>query len=177
MALLRPLLNLFSSVRLGITLMVLIFLYSAVGSAGLPVHWNVLRPDAWLPLEAFDLSEFRWFNWWPFALLMGLFCSNLSVTTIRRIPFNRINLGVWMIHSGLIILSVGSVWYFGVKVEGDTLVHRRALSVSWAGEQGHRRGAREANQFCGVLTAAGQMFEWRRLIPKPPWKMGRGRSN
>ena len=39
-----------------------------------------------------------------------------------------------MIHSGLIILSVGSVWYFGVKVEGDTLVHRRALSVSWAGE-------------------------------------------
>jgi hypothetical protein len=135
MALLRPLLNLFSSVRLGITLMVLIFLYSAVGSAGLPVHWNVLRPDAWLPLrEAFDLSEFRWFNWWPFALLMGLFCVNLSVTTIRRIPFNRINLGVWMIHSGLIILSVGSVWYFGVKVEGDTLVHRRALSVSWAGE-------------------------------------------
>ncbi|MEC8771023.1 MAG: hypothetical protein VXX19_09275, partial [Planctomycetota bacterium] len=132
---LRPLLNLLSSVRLGITLMVLIFLYSAVGSAGLPVHWNVLRPDAWLPLrEAFDLSEFRWFNWWPFALLMGLFCVNLSVTTIRRIPFNRINFGVWMIHSGLITLSVGSVWYFGVKVEGDTLVHRRALSVSWAGE-------------------------------------------
>ncbi len=135
MALLRSLLNLFSSVRLGITLMVLIFLYSAVGSAGLPVHWNVLRPDAWLPLrEAFDLSEFRWFNWWPFAVLIGLFCVNLSVTTIRRIPFNRINLGVWMIHSGLITLSVGSVWYFGVKVEGDTLVHRRALSVSWGGE-------------------------------------------
>ena len=135
MPLLRALLNLFSSVRLGITLMVLIFLYSAVGSAGLPVHWNVLRPDAWLPLrEAFDLSEFRWFNWWPFAVLMGLFCLNLSVTTIRRIPFNRINLGVWMIHSGLIILSVGSVWYFGIKVEGDTLVHRRALSVTWAGE-------------------------------------------
>ena len=57
MALLRSLLNLFSAVRLGITRMGLIFLYSAVGSAGLPVHWNLLRPDAWLPLrEAFDLS-------------------------------------------------------------------------------------------------------------------------
>ena len=99
MALLRSLLDLFSSVRLGITLMVLIFLYSAVGSAGLPVHWNVLRPDAWLPLrEAFDLSEFRWFNWWPFALLIALFCVNLSVTTIRRIPFNRVNLGVWITY-------------------------------------------------------------------------------
>ena len=44
MALLRPLLNLFSSVRLGITLMVLIFLYSRCRFGGLPVHWNVLRP-------------------------------------------------------------------------------------------------------------------------------------
>lgn len=135
MTLIRPLINLFSSVRLGISLMVLIFLYSAVGSAGLPVHWNLLRPDAWMPLrEAFDLSEFRWFNWWPFGLLIGLFCLNLSVTTIRKIPLNRINLGVWMIHSGLITLSLGSVWYFGVKVEGDTLVHRRSLEVSWAGD-------------------------------------------
>ena len=55
------------------------------------------------------------------------------MTTIRRIPFNALKLGVWMIHSGMIILAVGSVIYFGTKVEGDTPVFRRAVVITGPG--------------------------------------------
>jgi hypothetical protein len=75
----------------------------------------------------FELSEFQWFHWWPFDLLIALICINVTVATIRRIPFNVVNLGVWMIHSGIIILALGSVWYFGTKLEGDTPVPRRQI--------------------------------------------------
>ena len=38
-----------------------------------------------------------------------------------------INYGVWMIHAGIIMLALGSVYYFGTKKEGDTPVVRRTL--------------------------------------------------
>ena len=68
----EPLLELFSSVRFGIVLLVLLFIYMAIGSAGLvyPVSVNIFSADAWVhrqirqhrPLE---MTEFEWFHWWP----------------------------------------------------------------------------------------------------------------
>lgn len=127
---LRLFLDLFSSVRLGIVLLFLLFVYASIGSAGLPVKLNILRPDAWMNVrEIVEMSEFRWFHWWPFDLIIALICLNLVVTTLRRIPLNVVNLGVWMIHSGIIVLAIGSVWYFGTKVEGDAPVVRRAITA------------------------------------------------
>jgi len=133
---LTRLLDLFSSIRLGVVLMVLIFVYSSIGSAGVPTSIHLMAPSTWHSVrEIFDISEFDWFHWWPFDLMIALFCLNLTVATIRRIPFNVVNLGVWMIHAGLIILALGSVYYFSTKREGDTPVPRRDVVVRLAGQE------------------------------------------
>ncbi|OUX03336.1 MAG: hypothetical protein CBD91_00265, partial [Phycisphaeraceae bacterium TMED231] len=124
--------DLFSNVKFGILLLVLLFVYMSVGSAGVvyPVHPNLLHPDAWTHAQLrqwrnLEMTEFEWFHWWPFNLLMILLCVNMTVTTLRRIPLNTINLGVWMIHTGIITLSLASVYYFATKIEGDAPVARR----------------------------------------------------
>lgn len=129
--------DLFSSVKFGIWILVILFIYMSVGSAGIvyPTHPNLLHPDAWTYAQLrqwrpFEMTEFEWFHWWPFDVLIVLLCLNMTTTTLRRIPFSTINLGVWMIHTGIIMLALGSVYYFATKIEGDAPVARRALSVS-----------------------------------------------
>lgn len=124
------LLDLFSSVWLGVILLALLFVYASIGSAGAPVHPNILDPAHWVAirqLRPFEMTEFEWFHWWPFDLLIGLICLNIVVTTLRRIRLNALTAGVWMIHGGIIILAIGSVWYFSTKVEGDAPVNRRRV--------------------------------------------------
>src|SRR5687767_11875140 len=84
------LLSLFSSIWLGVTLLALLFVYSAIGSSGVPIHPNILDPSHWVAvrqLRPFEMTEFEWFHWWPFDLLIALICVNLVVATLRRIPF------------------------------------------------------------------------------------------
>ncbi|MFO0829612.1 MAG: hypothetical protein U0572_15845 [Phycisphaerales bacterium] len=130
----RGLLDLFSSVQFGIVLLAILFVYMTVGSAGIlyPIHPNIFSADAWRYAQMrqwrpFEMTEFEWFHWWPFNLLMLLISANIVVTTLRRIAFKPVNYGVWMIHSGIIVLVIGCVVYFGTKVEGDALVPRRRV--------------------------------------------------
>lgn len=128
----RALLSLFSSIWLGVILLALLFIYTSVGSSGVPTHPNIFDPAHWASvrqMRPFELTEFEWFNWWPFKVLIVLICINIVVATLRRIPFNVINLGVWMIHAGIIMLCLGGVWYFGTKVEGDAPILRRRLVI------------------------------------------------
>jgi hypothetical protein len=127
-----------SSVRLGVTLLVILFVYSTIGSAGIlfPVEPNILDPSSWRhsmvrTWPIFEMTEFEWFHTWFFLLNCALIGLNLTVATIRRIPFRVVNLGVWMIHTGIIVLLIGSVVYFGTKTEGDAPVLRRMVSVSF----------------------------------------------
>ncbi len=125
-----------SSIRLGISLLVVLFVYLTVGSAGLfyPVWDDVtgLGFTTYMVRQhrLFEMTEFEWFHTWFFFALVGLISLNIIVATIGRIPFNLLKLGVWMIHSGIIILAVGSVIYFGTKVEGDTAVFRRRVVIT-----------------------------------------------
>lgn len=128
--------DLFSSVRFGITLLSILFVYSSVGSAGIlyPISLNVFDLDNWdqiVPRQQrwAEMTEFEWFHWWPFNLLIALICLNITVTTLRRIRFRPVNYGVWMIHTGIIILALGSVWYFTLKVEGDAPIARRMVVI------------------------------------------------
>ncbi len=139
---LTRLLDLFSSVRLGVSLLVVLFVYSSIGSAGIlfPVEPNILDPANWRhsmvrTWPIFEMTEFEWFHTWFFIVNCALIGVNLTVVTIRRIPFRVVNYGVWMIHSGIIILLIGSVVYFGTKVEGDTPVLRRMVHVEFADGQ------------------------------------------
>ncbi len=113
------LLELFSSVWLGVSLAVLLFIYCSVGSAAPQV-----RQLPWL-----EMTEFEWFHWWPFNILMIAFTLNMVIVTIRRIPFRFVNAGVLMIHSGIIMMTLGSYYYFSTKVEGDTPVFRRHVQI------------------------------------------------
>jgi len=116
-------LNLFSSVWLGIVLASLIFFYCSVGSGAPQVR----------QLPSLEMTEFEWFHWWPFNALMILFTLNMIVVTLRRIPFRFINAGVWMIHSGIITMTLGSYYYFSTKVEGDTPVFRYHVNIEHPG--------------------------------------------
>ncbi len=112
-------LNFFSSIWLGVFLAVLLFVYCSIGSA-LPA----VRQHAWL-----EMTEFEWFHWWPFNLLVALFATVMVIATIRRIPLRKLNAGVWMIHTGIIMMTLGSYVYFGTKVEGDAPVFRRQVRI------------------------------------------------
>lgn len=142
------LLDLFSSVKLGIWLMALLFIYSSIGSAGIiyPETWNIFRAENWAhdqirQWRGLEMTEFEWFHWWPFDLMLILLSINLIVTTLRRIPFKPINYGVWMIHSGIIVLIVGSFIYFGTKLEGDAPIARRKVVAQYetVGADGTKR--------------------------------------
>lgn len=119
-----PLLDLFSSIWFGITLAVILFVYCSIGSA-----MPALRQHPWL-----EMTEFQWFHWWPFNLLIALFTLTMIVATIRRIPLRKLNAGVWMIHTGIVLLTLGSYIYFGSKIEGDAPVFRRQVNIEVPGE-------------------------------------------
>jgi len=116
-------LNLFSNVWFGVLWAVLLFFYCAIGSA-LPAIRQI---------PALEMTEFEWFHWWPFNVLIVLLCTTLIVVTVRRIPLRLVNAGVWMIHTGIITLCLGSFYYFGTKVEGDAPVFRRRLKIEMPG--------------------------------------------
>lgn len=155
--------DLFSSVRFGIVLLVLLFVYMSIGSAGVvyPIHPNLLHADAWVHAQIrqwrpFEMTEFEWFHWWPFNVMIALLCANMAITTVRRIPLNVINAGVWMIHTGIIILSLGSVYYFTTKVEGDAPVARRAVTIALLDEEGGGvLGSTRVLAMPGLTTSVG----------------------
>ncbi len=130
-------LDLLSNVKFGIVILVILFIYMTVGSAGIlyPTHPNIFHPDAWVHAQmrqwrGLEMTEFEWFHWWPFDVLITMLCVVMTVTTIRKIPLRVVNLGVWMIHVGIIMLCVGSVIYFTTKIEGDAPVVRRAITAA-----------------------------------------------
>ncbi|MDH3283904.1 MAG: hypothetical protein OEQ13_04125 [Acidobacteriota bacterium] len=108
------------SVPFGVTMMVLVLLYCWIGSAGTAPFSN------WFVRQSFEMTEMEWFSWWPFVLLLLLMCLSLTIGTIRNIRLNLPNLGVWVTHAGILILTLGCLVYFGLKLEGDALVFRRA---------------------------------------------------
>ncbi|MBM3984376.1 MAG: hypothetical protein FJ296_01595 [Planctomycetes bacterium] len=139
---LAPIVNLFSSITLGVWLLSLLFLYSSIGSAGIiyPTSWNVFDGNAWAYAQMrqwrpFEMTEFEWFHWWPFDLMLALISVNIVVATLRRIPLRPLNYGVWGIHAGILLLVLGSVIYFGTKVEGDSPVARRSVVVEVDGQR------------------------------------------
>ncbi|MFQ5462821.1 MAG: hypothetical protein ACE5E5_09365 [Phycisphaerae bacterium] len=143
----NPILRLFGSIWFGIFLLSLLFIYCSVGSA-LP---------AVRQLPALEMTEFEWFHWWPFDVLVALFCINMTVVTVQRIPFRLVNYGVWTIHTGIVVLVLGSYIYFGTKVEGDTAVFRRQVVIQVP-------GASEAREIVALpgnkVSAAGDGGTW-----------------
>ncbi len=153
------LLDLFSNVWLGITWIVLLFVYSSIGSAYPPFRQHRLL----------EMTEFEWFHWWPFDLLIGLLAATLVITTIRRIPLKLVNAGVWMIHTGIVTLIFGSVYYFGTKVEGDVPIFRRNVVIEVPGaKRPLTMLARPENRATVAGLAGEYQFEITSIQPNWP---------
>lgn len=69
-----------------------------------------------------EMTETQFYAWWPMRLALVLFVINMIVATIRRIEFNFKNLGVLSVHTGIVIIALGSIFYQRFKLEGDTLL-------------------------------------------------------
>ncbi len=78
-------------------------------------------------LPALEMTELEFYAWWPMQLLLILFVLNMVWATIRRIEFSFVNIGVLTVHSGIVVIAVGSILYGHFKVEGDTILWRRDL--------------------------------------------------
>ncbi|MCA9295798.1 MAG: hypothetical protein KC983_04760, partial [Phycisphaerales bacterium] len=172
------LLDVIGSVRFGIVLLVLLFLYSSIGSAGAPIGPGMLRPpfllspDAWVSvaqMRHIEMTEMEWFHWWPFDVLMALLCVSLVTVTLRRIPFRPVNYGVWMIHTGIIVLSLGSLWYFGTKLEGDAPIARRNVVVALPGATPVVMHARLGNKT--TVRGAGKRYSVEVTSIDPQWEI------
>ncbi|MEL7484473.1 MAG: hypothetical protein AAFN41_08975, partial [Planctomycetota bacterium] len=73
-------------------------------------------------LPMFEMTELEFYAWWPMQAMLGLFVINMVVATIRRIEFKFVNLGVLTVHTGIVTIAVGSIYYQALKQEGDTIL-------------------------------------------------------
>ncbi len=97
--------------------MALILIYASVGSALPQIRGAV------------ELTEMEVFRHWIFTLLISLFTVCLVTATLVRIPFKLVNLGVLTVHTGLLLLVGGSLYYFGTKVEGNVLLRTPSIDL------------------------------------------------
>jgi hypothetical protein len=73
-------------------------------------------------LPGFEMTELEFYGWWPMRWMLLLFTLNMVVATIRRIEFTFKNLGVLTVHTGIVTMALGSVFYNRFKQEGDTIL-------------------------------------------------------
>jgi len=73
-------------------------------------------------LPGFEMTELEFYSWWPLHAVLLAFVANMVTATVRRIAFTFKNLGVLTVHTGIVIIALGSVYYQGLKKEGDTIV-------------------------------------------------------
>ena len=69
-----------------------------------------------------EMNEMEFYGWWPLSLVLMLFVINMVTATLRRIEFVFVNLGVLSVHTGIVMLALGSAFYATHKQEGDVLL-------------------------------------------------------
>lgn len=152
-----------NNVWFGIATLATIFVYSSLGSAIPP-----LRQHPW-----FDMTEMEWFNWWPFQLMIALMCTTMVVVTFKQIRLRWDNAGVLTIHTGIIVLSLGSVYYFGTKLEGDVPVFRRRAVIKIPGHPEPASLLIRPDNHITVETEGGTYrFTVSQVFPK--WQLASG---
>lgn len=140
----NPIVRFFASIRVGLIWLASIILYAAVLSALPQVR------------GALEMTEMEAFRHWSFVTLIALFATNLIVATLTRIRFNIVNFGVLTVHTGLLLLCGGSIWYFATKIEGDVLLRSPQIELITLGGADSRKVAE-------FLAAKGQ--RWSETMP------------
>ena len=73
-------------------------------------------------LPVLEMSEVEFYSWWPLRIILILFVANMITATLRRIEFKFVNIGVLSVHTGIVLLAFGSMYYGSMKQEGDALL-------------------------------------------------------
>lgn len=114
---LRRIARAISSPWVSITLLVIVFLHQAIGSAFYPVR------------QAFEVNEMEWFNGTASAVLWLAICVCLITASIVRVPWTWKKVGTHLTHASVVLLVITCWIYFGFKHEGDALLVRRYVHV------------------------------------------------
>lgn len=77
-------------------------------------------------LPSWEMTEVEFYAWWPLKLVLVLFVLNMVTATVRRIEFIFVNIGVLTVHTGIVLISLGSIFYERGKVEGDIRLVRNS---------------------------------------------------
>lgn len=78
-------------------------------------------------LPGMEMSELEFYSWWPLKVLLIAFVVNMVTATVRRIEFSFPYIGVLTVHSGIVTLALGSMYYSALKEEGDMLLESGAI--------------------------------------------------
>ena len=110
-----------SSPWVSITLLVLVFIHQALGSAYYEVR------------QALELNEMHWFNGWVSGVLWGAICVCLLTASAVRIPWTWARFGAHLTHFSVVGVVVTAGLYFANKIEGEALLVRHYIDVATAG--------------------------------------------
>ncbi|MCC6951248.1 MAG: hypothetical protein IT433_07345 [Phycisphaerales bacterium] len=115
-----------------------------------------------------EMSELEYYSWWPLRLILVLFVANMVVATVRRIEFTFRNIGVLTVHTGIVVISLGAVYYKGLKKEGDTVLMAGPVDpVSGRITPGEPVDRFFDNTDVALIVRVGAAYEQRRLSGVP----------
>ncbi len=119
-------------------------------------------------LPGMEMSELEFYSWWPLRLILLLFVANMVVATVRRIEFKFVNIGVLTVHTGIVVIALGSVYYSGLKLEGDTLLLAgRVDPKTGTPEVGPAQDAFYSNTMVALYVTQAGRGEQRRILGLP----------
>jgi hypothetical protein len=78
-------------------------------------------------LPFMEMSELEFYSWWPLRVILIAFIVNMITATVRRIEFIFKNIGVLTVHTGIVTIALGSIYYSGLKLEGDMFLRAGAI--------------------------------------------------
>ncbi len=126
------------------------------------------RADTLRRIPGMEMSELEFYGWWPLKAILFTFIVNMMTATVRRIEFIFKNIGVLTVHTGIITIALGSVYYSGGKLEGDTILQAGEYDQAIGQPAlGPIQNAFYDNTRVALHISQGNTFE-QRLIPGLP---------
>ncbi len=154
---LRRIARAISSPWVSISLLVIVFLHQAIGSAFYTVR------------QAFEVNEMEWFNGTASLVLWLTICTCLITASIVRVPWTWRKIGTHITHAGVVLLVLTCGIYFGWKHEGDALLVRGYVKVDTEGGACRllpNPGYRAPLGAAGTATVQAIMPRWTILSPE-----------
>lgn len=118
-------------------------------------------------LPGLEMSELEFYSWWPMRVLLLAFVANMVIATVRRIEFTFPNIGVLTVHTGIVVIALGSVYYNALKLEGDTILFAGTPGESGKPGVGPPQTSFYDNTEVALYVQQGIMTEQRALSGVP----------